>query len=81
MTRTVSPIRRSSTRPPGQSDIERIADAVVRTPTLEPSVISFLARRVADHWSIDADEVDRRLAVSVAREVSVRDTRRLLRSA
>ena len=78
---TTRTARRSASRRRGQDDIDRVADAVVRTPHLEPTVVSFLADRIAQHWAIEADEVNRRLAVSIARGVSVRDTRRLLRSA
>lgn len=81
MTSTIRTARRLTTRRPEQADIDRVAEAVVRTPHLEPTVVSFLADRIAQHWAIEADEVDRRLAVSIARGVSVRDTRRLLRSA
>lgn len=75
--------RRSTTdsHRPAHSDIERIADAVVRTPELDATVVRFLAGRVADHWTLPADEVERRLAVRIAHRVAVRDTARLLRSA
>lgn len=81
MTSTTRMSTRSSSRRRGQEDIERVADAVVRTPALEPTLVSFLIDRIAQHWAIEADDVDRRLAVSIARGVSVRYTRRLLRSA
>lgn len=64
-----------------QADVERIADAVDRTPQLRAEVVRFLARRVADHWSLPVDEIERRVAVRIAHRVAVRDTARLLRSA
>lgn len=66
---------------PAHADIERIADAVVRTPELDTTVVRFLAHRVAAHWTLSTDEIERRLAARIAHRVAVQDTARLLRSA
>lgn len=66
---------------PAHAHVERIADAVVRTPHIDKAVVRFLARRVAEHFTMPVDEIERRLAVRIAHRVAVRDTARLLRSA
>lgn len=81
MTVRTAPRSLVDTRRPAHADIERLADAVVRTPELDPTLVRFLARRVADHWSVPVEQIERRLAVRIAHRVAVRDTARLLRSA
>ncbi len=55
---------------PPQQDAERIASAAFCGVGLDPAVLSFATLRAAQHWGLDEDEIDLRIAAAIVRTAS-----------
>lgn len=44
-------------------DVIRIASTLFCTEGIDPSVVTFAKRRIADHWDLDEDQLDVLIAI------------------